>query len=128
MSETNPIFYYQQRLREELMQKIDRNPRYSLRSFAVALGMDSSNVSQILSGKRSVSTKVIDRIFSYLELSAEEQKKFLESVIAEKEKRGLMRKSPQLRKRLSIIAESVQSKSVHSIGLDQFRVILTLEL
>jgi uncharacterized protein (TIGR02147 family) len=116
-------FYYQTRLREALMERIDRNPRYSIRSFASALGLDSSSLSQILAGKRSVSTKVVDRILGYLELDPREQKEFLESIIEEKKQKGLKRVSPELDSRLKNISKSVTAHTYHGVGLDEFRVI-----
>jgi uncharacterized protein (TIGR02147 family) len=117
-------YFYQLRLREELVTRIDRNPRYSLRSFAQAIGVGSSALSQILAGKRSVSTKVIERIFTYLEFSALEQKEFIESVIAEKKEKDLQRVSPELKKMLKQIDVSgAGQREVHSVGLDEFRII-----
>ncbi len=105
------------------MERIDRNPRYSIRSFASALGLDSSSLSQIISGKRSVSVKVVDRILNYLELEPSEQKYFLESVIEEKHQKGLERISPELSVRLKSVSESLPAHTYHGVGLDEFRVI-----
>ena len=46
-------------LQAEFSQRSRRNPRYSVRAFARLLQMDPSSVSQLLSGKRRASTKVI---------------------------------------------------------------------
>ena len=105
---------------------MDRNPRYSLRSFAAALGVNSSDLSQILSGKRSVSTKVAERIFQFLELTPVERKQFLESILAQKKEKGLKRISPALLKSVGQISKAMTAApapGATGIGLDMFRVI-----
>jgi uncharacterized protein (TIGR02147 family) len=115
--------FYHDCLRDELVKRVNRNPRYSLRSFATALGINVSALSLILAGKRSVSIKVIERIFRALELSETEQKKFLESVLAEKQTQGLKRISPSLKTKLSR-AKSYPTIDVNrGVGVDEFRVI-----
>ena len=64
-------------LQSKLMEKIKANPRYSLRAFANYLEMDASSVSQILSGKRKASTKVINQIGEKLSLSPIQLNQFL---------------------------------------------------
>lgn len=64
-------------LQSELMQRCKRNPHYSLRSFANLLGMDASTVSQLISGKRRASTKVITQICDKLSALPELREKFL---------------------------------------------------
>lgn len=122
MGETQ-LFYYQKRLREELMARVDRNPRYSIRSFAQALGLQSSALSQIMAGKRAVSTKVLDRLLSRLEMNPGEQKAFVQSVIDEKKSQGLQRVSPDLLKRLREFGEADSTTAVRPVGLDEFRII-----
>jgi uncharacterized protein (TIGR02147 family) len=122
MNELIP-YYYQIRLREELMKRIDRNARYSVRSFASALGMGSSALSQILAGKRSVSTKLVNRVLDCLEMSAAEQRSFVASVIEEKKAKGLQRVSPLLAKKLKEVSESIPPQNMHGVGIDEFRVI-----
>lgn len=124
MSTGIPHYYYQQRLRQALADRIDRNPRYSVRSFAAALEMSSSALSQILAGKRAVSTKVVDRLLDCLELTAEEQRRFVESVLEEKKQKGLQRQSPELIARLRELSAAPEpGQAVTRVGLDQFRVI-----
>ena len=43
----------------ELLIRRTRNPRYSLRAFALALGADHSTLSQIIRGRRRATTRVI---------------------------------------------------------------------
>jgi uncharacterized protein (TIGR02147 family) len=56
-------------------------------------------------------------------LSGAEQKKFLESVLREKQKKGLKRISPNLRIKLNQISHSSAESSIHEVGLDEFRII-----
>ena len=64
-------------LQQQFTSRCKRNPRYSLRSFARLLEMDPSSVSQILSGKRQVSTKVIQKICENLSVTPKLKKDFL---------------------------------------------------
>lgn len=54
-------------LQEEFSRRCRTNAKYSVRSMAKYLAMSSSALSQILSGKRQVSDKMMERIFSKLE-------------------------------------------------------------
>ncbi len=52
-----------------------KNPRYSLRAFALKLGISSGSLSQVLSGKRSLSKNKIESILNLLEASQEVHEK-----------------------------------------------------
>ena len=58
----NLNFEFRIRLQDELSRRMRVNERYSVRAFANHLGLDSSTVSQILAGKRSLSDKKIKNI------------------------------------------------------------------
>lgn len=64
-------------LQMELAERCKRNPRYSLRSFAALIEVEPSAVSQIISGKRNASTKVITRICNKLSVSPAQMNVFL---------------------------------------------------
>lgn len=64
-------------LQSEWMMRCKRNPRFSLRSFALVLDMDSSTVSQLISGKRKASKKVISKICERLSADQSLLTKFL---------------------------------------------------
>lgn len=49
-------------LEQELARRVNRNPRYSMRSFARTLGLSHTMVSLVLSGKRPVSRKMKARM------------------------------------------------------------------
>jgi uncharacterized protein (TIGR02147 family) len=50
---------FRQYLQSELVRRCQRNPRYSIRAFAKALGMDASTLAKILNGKRKLGQKAI---------------------------------------------------------------------
>src|SRR5688572_26654161 len=60
-------------LNQELEARCQRNPRYSLRSFARFLGVNHTSLSLILSGKRSPSSDFINRVSRNLQISAFEK-------------------------------------------------------
>ena len=92
--------FYIKKLKTELSERIDRNPRYSVRAFAQMLGIESSALSQILRGKRAISIRVANRIFGKLNFSPEEKAEFLTSLGQTKRAGGLKRISPLLRQAL----------------------------
>lgn len=59
-------------LQRQLTERCKKNPLYSLRSFAKFLAMDPSSLSQILSGKRSLSKKTILAISTRLTITPED--------------------------------------------------------
>jgi uncharacterized protein (TIGR02147 family) len=50
---------YRPWLCEEFTKRCQRNPSYSIRAFANLLGVNSSSLSQILAGKRKISSKML---------------------------------------------------------------------
>lgn len=58
-------------LRERLRAATHRNPRFSLRSFAVKLGINHSTLSQVLRGKRRLSAHALETVGKRLGLSEE---------------------------------------------------------
>jgi uncharacterized protein (TIGR02147 family) len=114
------MHYYQQRIQASLSERIERNPRYSLRAFAKILGLQPSALSQIISGKRFPSSKLASRLFSVLNLSPLEEQEFLKSLAQAKVGAGLKRVSPQLRNLLSQKAVPAATKD---ISLDLFRTM-----
>lgn len=66
-------------IRSELIRRCRKNPRYSLRAFAKNLEMDSSTLSKILNGKRSLGRKAIHNIGVKLGLKPSEIRNLLSS-------------------------------------------------
>jgi transcriptional regulator with XRE-family HTH domain len=58
-------------MQAELARRCAENPRYSLRAFAQRLGIDHSTLSQILRGKRRVTTRTIERVGRSLRITAD---------------------------------------------------------
>jgi uncharacterized protein (TIGR02147 family) len=58
-------------LRERLRAAMQRNPRFSLRSFAKQLGIDHSTLSQVLRNKRRLSARALEGVGKRIGLSAE---------------------------------------------------------
>jgi transcriptional regulator with XRE-family HTH domain len=71
-------------LATELFRRKKRNPRYSLRAFAHALGIDPGALSRILAGKKQISLAITRKIIRVLQLTPEEKEVFLISVAQEK--------------------------------------------
>lgn len=67
------------RLQEELADRSNRNPSYSLRAFAKSLDVDHSTLSKFLTGARKPGTKVILKLGAKIGLSPEEISFFIES-------------------------------------------------
>jgi transcriptional regulator with XRE-family HTH domain len=55
-------------LKNELLNRCRRNPKYSLRAFSKALNMDPSLLSKVISGKRPVSLSMAKKASSYIDL------------------------------------------------------------
>jgi transcriptional regulator with XRE-family HTH domain len=67
---------FQTYLQEELVLRCQRNPAYSLRSFAKALNLSPSFLSKILNGHRKVTQKVFVQISSHLGLKDDRLRSF----------------------------------------------------
>jgi uncharacterized protein (TIGR02147 family) len=82
----------------ELARRCDLNPRYSLRAFAKACEISPGVLSQFLSGKRVPSYKIAQKLIAHLNLSPDEEQKFLNSLAQKHQRRGLLRLSPVFKK------------------------------
>lgn len=67
-------------LQKEYSNRVRNNPRYSLRSFSKLLDMDPSSVSQILSGKRNISSKILNKICDSLSVGPEKRSLLIASL------------------------------------------------
>ena len=86
--------FYQKRLKEELANRCERNPRYSVRAFARALQIDAGALSRILAGKQVPSYKLSKQLMDALDMNQAEQRLFLSSLADVQKARGLERLSP----------------------------------
>src|SRR5437868_10680542 len=89
---------YKAIIQEELAQRCEKNPRYSMRAFAKALGVGSGALSEILSGKRVPSHKLARQLVSALGLTPSQEREFFRSLAEFQNSRGLRRLSPVFRK------------------------------
>jgi len=108
--------YYKTLIEEELAKRAEKNPRYSLRAMARALSLDAGALSQILSGKRVPSYKIAQKILAVLDLSPDQQNKFLSSIAKTHQSRGLERLNPIFKKFKS-------KQPAKDLSIDLFRVI-----
>ena len=83
--------YYRKVIHEELARRCAKNPKYSLRAFARALGMDGAALSRILSDQKVPSKKASDRIVEVLGMNPQERSKFLVSLATRHKTRKLER-------------------------------------
>ncbi|NUN04773.1 MAG: TIGR02147 family protein [Bdellovibrio sp.] len=70
-----------QLLQDELAQRKQRNPRYSLRAFAQNLSISPAQLSQLLSGKRTYTPEMVSQIAKGLHLSPEQERYLLTQTI-----------------------------------------------
>lgn len=63
-------------LRTELVERIKRNPGYSLRAFARSLGVSPATISIVISGKKPVTLSLIRKVAPALKLTAEKVKNY----------------------------------------------------
>ena len=102
---------YHRWLADEFSRRMQKNSRFSIRSFAQLLRMDSSTVSQIIQGKRSVSAKIIEKIADILLAPAEQKKQLINYANAHS------------RKNKTKILISNNENDFHLITQDMFAVI-----
>lgn len=81
-NKNNVVHYidYRHWLQREYLKRARNNPRYSLRAFAKILGMDASSISQIISGKRKISAKVLGKICDAIGVQFEMRQLILQSL------------------------------------------------
>jgi uncharacterized protein (TIGR02147 family) len=92
--------YYRKALNDKLVERIAKNPKYSLRAFAKSLGLVSGSLSQILNGKRFLSEDLATALLDKLDLSHEERELFLTSLVKARSKAGLKRMNAAQKSRL----------------------------
>lgn len=91
MQNINKTSDFRQFLEDELARRSQNYPRYSLRAFARHLEVDSSFLSKILNGKRTVTMRTIRMFGERLNLTPDELQRFGEVSREKKMKRKLER-------------------------------------
>lgn len=109
---------YREILKEEFDLRSKRNPSYSLRAFAQALEFPVSKLSEVLNGKRGLSSQSAEKISKKLQLSKTEAEFFIKSV------QSLHGRSQTTR----VLAKSELKRLAHlqshkEIELEKFKVI-----
>lgn len=120
----DPVYIHM--LRQEWARRMERNARYSLRSFAQALKIEASSLSRILAGNRVPSLKIANLLVSGLHLSPEDSQQFWRSLAERKAAQGLKRMSPLLRNRLTapaVLGGARWSEQARELSSDLFRAI-----
>jgi transcriptional regulator with XRE-family HTH domain len=116
MQELNKNSDFRQFLEDELARRSQNYPRYSLRAFARHLDVDSSFLSKILNGKRTVTMRTIRMFGERLNLPMEELQHFAEVSREKKMKRKLNRmleKMPTEEREQSTITLTVDEARLH---------------
>ena len=64
------------RLQQELVQRCQKNPKYSLRAFAKGMGVDPSLLSKVIHRKRRLSSRSLQKIARHLSFSPDEYMRY----------------------------------------------------
>jgi len=101
-------------LQQEFSVRCKRNPRYSLRGFAKLLELDPSTVSQLISGKRLASKKLVEKICFRLETHPLEKEQLINRIDQIKANKKISR-DPNV--------QFKTSENYKQLTLDAFQVI-----
>lgn len=109
---------YRGYLKDKLAERIARNPKYSLRSFAASMDILASHLSQVFSGKRNLSAEKAYSVAEKLRLGKEETEFFVALVRFE------LASAPAERAALATRLESFeQAGQVTDLSVDVFKAI-----
>lgn len=95
-----------------------RNPSYSLRAFASAIGIQSSKATEVLKGKKGLSAAAAERIAGKLKWS-ESETEFFVSLVESEHGRGSKNKEIARKK----VDELSKREKFNEVSLDRFRII-----
>lgn len=109
---------YRSYLKATLAEKIQTNPQFSLRAFALHLGLSHAALSQVFKGTKNLSFERAMDIANRLKLSEQEKEYFCTLVQYESAKSVQMKS--ELLDRLNRIRPQQQ---VHHLSLDKFKII-----
>ena len=95
MNQVKPVSSanFREFLDRELTQRNSLNPNYSLRAFARDLGVDSSFLSKLLNGKRSMTARTILTLAPRLSLTDEQVQSFLQGASGRRRRFSLSEES-----------------------------------
>lgn len=97
-----------QKITEELEKRQKVNPNYSLRAFAIHLGVSVSILSRILNSKVSMTIKLLERMSVPLALTPEEFDYYKTQITA---------------KKMALSSDQLDESSLRQLEADEFRVI-----
>lgn len=111
---------YRQTLRRALIERCQKNPKYSLRAFARDLELEPARLSDILNGKKGISRDVARDLARRLGLSARESESFCDHAESLHARSRVAREAA--RKRLKA-AKPSGAASGHNLSIDTFHVV-----
>jgi len=106
-------------LKSKLVERMERNPKYSLRAFARDLKLHPARLSDVLNGKKGLSREAAEAISAFLDLSKEEQIYFCDLVESDCSRSAALRRMARLR----LDEHEKAFKEKKSLTLDAFRLI-----
>jgi uncharacterized protein (TIGR02147 family) len=109
---------YRDILRAAYEQRCRGGVRYSMRSFALELGISPATLSETMSGAHTLTTRMAIRIAAALKFSDEEARRFRDMVEAEHPRSSALRDSAQARLKTLAI-----ESAGHLLSSDEFRVM-----
>lgn len=113
--------HYQRCLRHELAERLQKNPRYSLRAFARSLQIDPGTLSRILSGRKVLTPELSRKVLRQISLSPKETENFLHSMAKAYEEEGVQRKKSEIKE---ILKKKAPLKvAERDLTPDVFRII-----
>ncbi len=108
---------YQDILETEFNRRTNSNPSYSLRAFANQIGINHGALSQILSGKRVPSYKIMQKILIELELDEEQLSRFESSIVEAHKDRAPKRMNPYFKQILN--SEKTSATNIRNIETER---------
>lgn len=106
-------------LKSELEERCQKNPSYSLRSFALQLGVNPGGLSRIINGKTPLSLKMAKKIGGKLNFEPEKKIRFENSVYHHQKGRTLKKVSRELKH----FSEKKGEKIETGLDIEAFKAI-----
>lgn len=113
---------YRDILEAELERKQKKNPAFSLRSFAKSLGVSHTTLSQVLSGKRTPSYQMANKLLMGLDVNKRIEEDFLYSIAHEHANKKTERMNPVFRKIITKRSYDYAGEARY-LELEKFKVI-----